>query len=192
MTDCNLLTIRRARSADRDALHALQMTSARQLVRAYYEEDVIDAFVGQFGTMSDRLLDEGRFFAATLNGSFVGCGGWSMRNTIPVATVRSVFVHPEFTRRGIARFLMEMIEADMRRNGANLASITAALSGVPFYSAIGYRGGEATTLTLRNNLQFVGIEMQKWLTDCAKTADDALDIVTAREALADAALEVQE
>ncbi len=170
MTDCNLLTIRRARCADRDALHSLQMTSVRQLVRAYYDTDVIEAFVGQFGTMSDRLLDEGRFFAATLNNNFVGCGGWSMRNSIPVATIRSVFVHPDFTRRGIARFLMEIIEADIRRNGANLASITAALSGIPFYSAIGYRSSEATTLTLRNNLQFVGIEMQKWLTDCGKAA----------------------
>jgi N-acetylglutamate synthase-like GNAT family acetyltransferase len=121
VTDCTLLTIRRARSADREALHALQLASIGALVSAYYDEDVIEAFVGQFGTMSDRLLDEGRFFAAAVKGEFVGCGGWSMRNSIPVATIRSVYVHPDFTRRGIARFLMEIIEADMQRNGANLA-----------------------------------------------------------------------
>jgi GNAT superfamily N-acetyltransferase len=168
MSECNLILIRRVRSADRDALHALQLVSIRQLVRAYYDDDVVEAFVKQFGTMNDRLLDEGRFFGATLNHQFVGCGGWSMRNSVPVATVRSVFVHPDFTRRGIAGYLMEIIEDDMRRNGANLASVTAALSGVPFYTAIGYRSGDAATIALRNDLQFVGIEMQKWLTDCDK------------------------
>lgn len=176
MSECDLITIRRARCADRDALHTLQLASIRQLVRAYYDHDVVEGFIGQFGTMNDRLLDEGRFFSATLNNRFVGCGGWSMRNSVPVATLRSVFVHPDFTRRGIAGHLLEMIEADMRRNGANLASVTAALSGVPFYTAAGYRSGEAATIMLRNKLQFVGIEMQKWLTDCSKTAAAALEV----------------
>lgn len=169
--------IRRATRADRDMLHALQVQSIRELGAAYYDKDVIEAFIANVGTMDDRLLDDGTFFAAYFQGELVGCGGWTHRKPSyathmateavrllrPVATVRSIFVHPAFARRGFARRLMRKIETDIIAAGFVQASMAATLCGVPFYRQIGYRSAEPVVLRLPADLLFVGISMSKHL-----------------------------
>jgi GNAT superfamily N-acetyltransferase len=77
------------------------------------------------------------------------------------ATVRSIFVHPDFARRGIAKAIMAAIEAEIVTANFTSASLTATLSGVPLYRSLGYSSGDAVTLKLRDGLVFVGIGMTK-------------------------------
>lgn len=167
--------IRVATRADRDALRALQETSFRELGLAYYDEDVIESFITHVGTMDDALIDDGTFFVAVLDGLTVGCGGWSSRTpnyaahatedapvpARPAATVRSIFVHPAFARRGIARRIMARVEAEIAAAGFERASLGATLSGVPLYRRTGYRSRGPLVVRLPQELIFVGIRMEK-------------------------------
>jgi GNAT superfamily N-acetyltransferase len=162
----------------------MQAHSYRTLGAPYYDDDVIEAFIGGVGTMDDTLLDDGTYFAAILEGRIVGCGGWSWRtpaytarmtNAAPTpsatkANVRSVYVHPDFARRGIAREIMTAIEAEITAAGFAAASLTATLSGIPLYRRLGYRGGEPVSLALGNSLTFVGLGMSKILAQGVRKA----------------------
>jgi GNAT superfamily N-acetyltransferase len=169
------LEMRRATSFERDALRALQAASLRGLATAYYDEDVIETFIARIGTMDDTMLDDGTYYAATCDGVLVGCGGWSARTpgyaahlaaggsraAEPGATVRSIYVHPEWARRGVARRVMAVIEADIAAAGYAKASLTATLGGIPLYRRLGYRLGLPVVLALGEGRTFVGIGMAK-------------------------------
>jgi GNAT superfamily N-acetyltransferase len=172
-----LIYIRRATAADRDALHAMQEASMRRLGLAFYNEDLIEAFIAQVGTMDDVMLSDGTYFAAFVGNLLVGCGGWSQRtpnyashtagdtdrSETRAATIRSLFVHPAWVRRGIARQVMARVESDILTAGLDHAKMTATLTGVPFYRRVGYRSGLPTTLHLKDNRFFVGLQMEKRL-----------------------------
>jgi len=54
------------------------------------------------------------------------------------AKVRALFVHPDFTRRGIGRMILERCEQEARKRGFKRAEIGATLAGVDFYRSMGY------------------------------------------------------
>jgi GNAT superfamily N-acetyltransferase len=87
----------------------------------------------------------------------IGCGGWSFRSTLyggdqfssrdddnlmnpetDAAKIRALFVHPDFTRRGIGRMMLERCEQEARKRGFKRAEIGATLAGVDFYRSMGY------------------------------------------------------
>ncbi len=166
------MTIRTAQRADREALHALQALSLRMFAVPYYGSEVIEAFIAR-GIMFDRLLDEGTYFVVHHGTTLIGCGGWSSHipqgpafTTAPEqerATIRSVFVHPNWTRRGVARQIMETIEAEMAEAGHDQAWLLATLSGVPFYRRLGWQSDHAVTLELTDELKLMAINMYKRL-----------------------------
>jgi GNAT superfamily N-acetyltransferase len=167
--------IRAATRADRDALRALQETAMRELARPYYDADVIEGFIRHIGTMDDVLIDDGTYFAAFVDGTLAGCGGWTARMPgymthaasdalfplRPTATVRSVFVHPSFARRGLARRIMARVEAEIAKAGYDRAGLAATLSGLPLYRRIGYRSAEPVVLRMPEGLALITVRMHK-------------------------------
>jgi GNAT superfamily N-acetyltransferase len=165
----------------------MQAHSFRTLGAAYYDDDVIEAFISGIGTMDDTLLDDGTYFVAKSEDRIAGCGGWSWRTpaytarmantaitpSVTKATVRSVYVHPDFARRGIARAIMATIEAHIIAAGFHAASLTATFSGIPLYRRLGYRGGQSVSLELGNSLTFVGLSMQKTFAGVAAVTSQA-------------------
>lgn len=172
------LQIRFASRRDRGALLAMQAESLRTLGAAYYEDDVIEAFIENPGTMDVSLLDERNYFVALIGDEMVGCGGWTRRTPgyaarmaaaensadSEAATVRSVYVHPRWARRGIARSLMKAIECDIRAAGFEQTALVATLSGIPLYRRLGYRCDQPVSLSLPGARTFVGLAMRKALT----------------------------
>jgi GNAT superfamily N-acetyltransferase len=158
----------------------MQALSFRALGATFYDSEAIEAFLAHVGTMDDVMFDDGTYFVATSlrDGRIVGSGGWSWRAptytarmtdrgnpaTAMTAAVRSIYVHPAFARRGIARAMMETIEAEIAVAGYTSASLTTPLSGIPLYRNLGYRSGHAVTLSLPNDLAFVCLGMDKAIT----------------------------
>jgi len=175
MAMCEPVDIRRATPGDCAALRALHALSIRSLAAACYDDDVIDAFITEVGTLDERLVTDGSYYAAFVNGRLAGCGGWTSRapnysrhlaERAPrqvEPAVRSLYVHPDFARRGIARRLMSTIEADIAAAGHERATLSATLNAIAFYRRLGYRGGEPTVLRMRDGLLFVAIKMAKRL-----------------------------
>jgi GNAT superfamily N-acetyltransferase len=87
---------------------------------------------------------------------FVGCGGWSKQQTLyggdqmkgaadspldpatDAARIRAFFVHPDHTRQGIGRRIIEACEATARQAGFTSMELGATLPGKPLYAAMGY------------------------------------------------------
>jgi GNAT superfamily N-acetyltransferase len=170
------IQIRVAERSDRRELEELQALSFRTLGEPYYGSEAVEAFV-RVGTMDPSLLDDGTYFVAVAGGRIVGCGGWSLRapsytayvvdaarSEGPGATIRSVYVHPAFARRGIARAVMARIELELAKRNLDAVSLAATLSGIPLYRRIGYKGAEPIILRLPTGHQILTLAMTKQLT----------------------------
>lgn len=175
--------IRTATRADSDALIAMQALSLRKLAAPFYEPEVLEALIAQ-GTMDLELLDGRTYFVAESKGRILGSGGWTphapryhgslieMEATEdkPHATLRSLFVHPDAARQGLASALMARIEADIVAAGYEMASLHATLSGIPFYRRQGWRSGLPAVLGLPGGKSLVGLSMTKRLVPEIKAA----------------------
>jgi GNAT superfamily N-acetyltransferase len=124
-------TLRRAVLQDISSLSELIHESVRQLLLGDYSDQQIEAaLLGVFGVDS-QLIADGTYFAATPKHGpqiVVGCGGWSRRKTLfggdgwsaredrllepgrDAARIRAFFVHPQWSRRGIASSILEACE----------------------------------------------------------------------------------
>lgn len=169
-------TIRRATAADREAIVAMQVHSFRTLGRHHYGTEVIEAFILHVGTLDPHLIEDRNFFVIERDDMIMACGGWSMRRpayalhaandaelTPQVPVVRAVYANALMPRQGLGRRIMAEIEADIRRAGHDRACLTATLSGLPLYRAIGYRGDSPVVVTLPGGHPLVGIAMEKRL-----------------------------
>jgi GNAT superfamily N-acetyltransferase len=165
----------------------MQVVSFRELGAPFYDEDIIEGFIGSVGTMDDALLDDGTYLVAVAEGRIVGSGGWSWRvpgyavhanaaaasQGVRNAKARSLFVHPHYARRGIARMLMATIESEIAAAGFHTVMLAATLSGIPFYRRLGYRSGEPVTIALPNGRMLATLAMMKTLAGADAVAEAA-------------------
>ncbi|TDQ84583.1 N-acetylglutamate synthase-like GNAT family acetyltransferase [Dongia mobilis] len=168
--------IRRADMIDIPGLRLMQERSLRILGRDFYTAKVLDAFLQRMSTMDESVVAEGHYFTAIdVSGRFVGSGGWSRRRPgydggglqagLPADTglVRSVFVEPDWARRGVASALMRQVESDAMRCGIRHLRLAATLSGVDFYRSRGYRAVNAGAFDLGPDEAFGYVDMTKAL-----------------------------
>ncbi len=167
--------IRRARPDDRPAIERLHEVSVRTLVARDYSLEQLDAMMGHVGTYEPELIGDGTYFLAQIGGELVGSGGWSRRvpkfeayddadaagPRVRPAMIRSVFVHPRWVRRGIARRLVTRAESEARSAGFARLELLATLTGLPFYESLGYRALETRHLRVPNGLSLTSVLMEK-------------------------------
>lgn len=165
------LTIRPAHPDELEALLAMQQRSLRQLGAPWYPRDVLEAALAQMGTMDPRLIGDGTYLVAELDGRMAGSAGWTLRapnyarllrTPLPelpgrlgrIGIVRSVYVDPDFARRGIGRKLMTAVEEQLVAAGVQTAELMATLAGVPLYQMLGYAAVSDHVLQLAEGLEF--------------------------------------
>lgn len=96
-----------------------------------------------------RLVDDGTYLVAEIDGEIAGCGGWSRRATLyggdhspgrdaallnpahDPARVRAMYTHPDFARRGVGRAILAEAERQARAEGFQATELAATLSGAP-------------------------------------------------------------
>jgi len=174
-----MVSIRRATLEDVPALKTLIPLSARELSRGFYTpEETESAILHVFGPDS-RLIADGTYFVAELDGRLAGCGGWSRRRTLfggdqtksgeePLldpatepAKVRAMFVRGDWTRRGLGRRIIEECERAARAEGFRRLALLATLPGVPLYSACGFVAGEEIEVALEDGVTLACVAMEK-------------------------------
>lgn len=155
---------------DRNRLLAMQAASMRALATRCYSREEVEAFITYVGTMDDQLIAEGTYYLAEIDGRPVASGGWSRMRAnyvngalvdLTAAKIRSVFVHPNWTRYGFGRKLMERAEREAIADGFDRVELNALLSGVPFYRALGYQELRPISLNLPDRVTFRGLTMEK-------------------------------
>jgi GNAT superfamily N-acetyltransferase len=150
-----MIRLRRATPDDLDHMRALMQRAIGELLRPYLPPDAVAASFEIMG-LDTQLIADGAYFAAEDAGAIVGCGGWSRRATLfggdhsagrdaalldparDAARVRAMYTHPEHTRRGIGRAILDACEAAAHADGFQRVELAATLAGEPLYRACGY------------------------------------------------------
>ena len=178
--------IRMATTGDIPALRALIDLSVRVLQRDDYSAEQLDAALGTAYGVDTQLISDGTYYIVEAVGGtgemvLAACGGWSMRKTLygsdhgpyrdnamldpacDAAKIRAFFVHPEWTRRGIASLILKTCEDAAYACGFRRFEMGATLTGVPMYAARGYARREQIEVPLPNGLSLTVVRMAKTL-----------------------------
>jgi GNAT superfamily N-acetyltransferase len=171
--------IRKATLDDRARIEQLIAESARGLSREDYSERQIEAALAAVFGVDTDLINDGTYFVAEAGGGLVGCGGWSRRRTlfggdrfaerevggldpsVDAARIRAFFVHPEWSRKGIGRAILERCESEARACGFGSLELMATLPGVKLYAAQGYEESERVVHELENGVRIEFVPMRK-------------------------------
>lgn len=149
------LAHRLATPADIPALSALMDRAITGLLPAFLPPEQVAASQEIMG-LDTQLIADGTYFVIEIDGAIAGCGGWSRRATLfggdhtggrdaalvdpatEPARVRAMYTHPDFTRRGVGRLILDLCEAAARAEGFRTCQMAATLAGEPLYAACGY------------------------------------------------------
>ena len=173
---------RKAKITDTNNLERLIRISATSINSAYYSQIEIDAALGNAWTVDQQLLfDNTYWIVENSEGVVVGCGGWSKRKLlfgkndvlnssgnelipgIDPARIRAFFVHPDFTRMGIGKRLLEKCEMEAKSSGFDSLELVATLSGEKLYSSNGYIPLKSYDIDLGNGITNKVVSMYKSL-----------------------------
>jgi GNAT superfamily N-acetyltransferase len=177
MTEGSVIgTIRPAERRDIPALQAMQARSLRALATGIYAPQEVEAFLADIGTLEPVLIEDRTYWVVERRGRILASGGWSLRRPgyagrdpsvaplPPRPTIRSIFVDPDHARGGLGRAIMEQVEGEVAARGFGRVELSATLTAVPFYVALGYRVGRLTTFALAGGtLRFATLGMAKAL-----------------------------
>jgi dihydroneopterin aldolase len=172
------LLLRSATHADLAALQRLvEMSVWGILSNVYSQQQLATVLETAFGVDS-LLVDDGTYFVIEHEAKLVAAGGWSRREkrfgadllssgggarrldpACEAARIRAFFVHPAWTRRGLASALLTCCEASAAAEGFRTTELTATLSGEPFYRSQGYEslGQVSYAASPGTTLQFVSM-----------------------------------
>lgn len=173
------ITTRLARLEDIPRLNQLIALSVRGLSTAHYTSRQIESALKYVFGVDTQLIADGTYYVAEFNNIIVGCGGWSKRNTLyggdqhkanedplldPVtdaAKIRAFFVHPDYSRKGIGRQIINICEEAAKLNGFTQFELGATLPGIPLYLAMGYNTVENIDAVLPDGEVLVVVKMKK-------------------------------
>lgn len=184
MTNEAALRHRLAEQADIPAIAALMDRAIAHLQRGFLTEHEIAASRAHMG-LDTQLISDRSYFIITIGGAIAGCGGWSARATLfggdasggrdpqrldpasDPARIRAMYTDPDFVRRGVGRYLLDLCEAAAAAAGFRRLEMAATLSGVPLYRACGYAEIEPFMATAPGGVPVPLVRMGKDLpSDC--------------------------
>lgn len=173
--------MRRATPADLPAVTELMLAAAHGLNSADYNPIQLAAALKHMFTIDTELLADGHYTVVEINGRIAGGAGWSqgalhggshVRSTLrdaaltatvnaTTANIRSVYVHPDFARRGIGRLLMQITEDAARVAGMTRLELVATLTGEPLYHKCGYTVVERFEFITPEGIRLPAVKMEK-------------------------------
>jgi GNAT superfamily N-acetyltransferase len=163
------------------AIAELIQQSARSLSRDDYSEPQIEGAIRTVFGVDTKLILDGTYFVADNGGNLIGCGGWSKRRTLfggdqyttrdgseldpnsEAAKIRAFFIHPDHARKGIARAILNVCEAEAKAAGFQSLELMSTLPGIKLYRACGYKGNVRVELEVGKNLTIGLVPMRKQL-----------------------------
>jgi len=178
----NDLKLRPARAADIAPLRELMNAAIGRLQAAYLSPEAVAASYSVMG-LDSQLIADGTYFVVEAGDRIGGCGGWSRRATLfggdhsadrdaalldparDPARVRAMYTHPDFTRRGIGRLILDACEAAAAAEGFKACELAATLAGEPLYKACGYSQIERFSAPTTEGVDVPLVRMGKSLAD---------------------------
>jgi N-acetylglutamate synthase-like GNAT family acetyltransferase len=152
------MDIRLAQKRDLDEINALINVSAKELQSGFYKPSVIEEAL-ELVTGIEALIEGKTFLVAVESEKIIGCGGYLHTQTF--SELRAFFVHPEFSRKGIASKIMSKCIEYSAEIGLKQIKLVATLSGVPFYTRLGFTEVARDVVDLSSGSKFEVVEMNR-------------------------------
>jgi len=149
------LSLQLAQMEDVPAIRELMELSIDKLQIGYLTAEQIAGSHAVMG-LDLQLISDGSYFCVFEDDVLIGCGGWSFRKTLyggnhtqgrnprrldpktERARIRAMYTHPDYTRRGVGRLILEASETAALKAGFREVEMAATLAGEPFYKKCGY------------------------------------------------------
>ena len=152
-------THRIATYEDIPTIKVLMELSINQLLGPLLSAEQLEASFDSMG-LDDQLIKDGTYFMIFCDEVFVGCGGWSNRETLfggnhtpnrddnfldpfkDSARIRAMYTHPDWARQGIGSLVMHLGENAAKELGFKKCELMATQSGKLLYETQGYESIE--------------------------------------------------
>ena len=152
-------THRIATYEDIPTIEVLMELSINQLLGPLLSAEQLEASFDSMG-LDDQLIKDGTYFMIFCDEVFIGCGGWSNRETLfggnhtpnrddnfldPLkdsARIRAMYTHPDWARQGIGSLVMHLGENAAKELGFKKCELMATQSGKLLYETQGYESIE--------------------------------------------------
>lgn len=150
------MKIKIAQNKDVVEIKTLMLLAIENLQADYLTTEQISASHAGMG-LDSQLIEDGTYYCVWKDNHIVGCGGWSFRATLyggnhsagrnakrlnPAtdrARIRAMYTHPDFTRQGIGKLILDTSEQAAQAAGFRSFEMAATLAGEPLYARCGYR-----------------------------------------------------
>jgi predicted N-acetyltransferase YhbS len=178
-----MLELRLAEPSDIPDIEALISASVRALSKGIYTPEQAEAALVHVFGVDSQLVADGTYYVITDDAALVAAGGWSARRTLyggdqavgradlaldPATTparIRAFFVHPNWTRRGLARRIFDECEIAARARGFRAFELVATLPGEPLYRALGFVPIAPVSIPMPGNLTLPCVRMHRTIGD---------------------------
>jgi GNAT superfamily N-acetyltransferase len=176
------MELRVATMADAAAIQALMTASVQAIFPAFYDATQTASGVRYIGVLDRMLIEDGTYFVVLApDGSLAACGGWSRRDKLfsgeapsgrearlldparEPARVRAMFVHGDWTRRGLGSCILDACAAAARVEGFSELSLMATMPGMPLYRSWGFSGEQPEDLVMPDGVVMPGVAMRRRL-----------------------------
>ncbi|MGX7828149.1 GNAT family N-acetyltransferase [Actinokineospora sp. 24-640] len=172
---------RKAIPADVPAIAALMRRSVLELFPHFHDPRETASAAVHLTQPDTVLIDDGTYFVHEADGEIVACGGWSKRDKLYTgsgarpdddrlldpatepARVRAMFVHADWTRRGLGRAILTACEQAAHAEGFRSLVLMATLPGVPLYRSYGFHEVRRASIPLPDGVSLGGVEMARSL-----------------------------
>jgi len=152
-------TFRNATKEDIPALSKMIEVSLRGLGNKHYTQAELDGSIGFLFGPDTLLINDSTYFILhpVFSPNIIcACGGWSFRKTlygadtapgrepekrdpaVDRASIRAIFTHPDWARRGLGTMMMRYCEGKANEGGFMRLEMGATLSGVALYEKCAY------------------------------------------------------
>ena len=173
--------LRLATFDDVSAIRALIDASVRALSAGYYSDEQIASSLRWVFGPDTQLIADGTYYVIEGDGAIIAAGGWSRRATLyggdqmkgaadtlldperDAARIRAFFVHPTWTRRGLARRLYDACAEAARTDGFRELELVSTLPGEPLYRALGFTAVEELIHEMPDGVGLPVVRMRRTL-----------------------------
>ncbi len=160
------ITIRPTSAADLPAIDALLGKSYPVLLKPDYPPSVLVTCLPLISRARPDLLRSGTYYMVEASdGTALAAGGWTHGapqggvGPRDVGHIRHVVTHPDATRRGLGRAVMERSFAAARISGVRWMLCQSTRTAEPFYASMGFQRRGEITIMLRPGIGFPAVEM---------------------------------
>jgi N-acetylglutamate synthase-like GNAT family acetyltransferase len=146
---------------------ALLAASYATLLASHYEKGLLDRALPFMTKANPTLLASGAFYVAqSSHGELIGCGGWSLERpgTAKIvrgeAHIRHFATHPDWTRLGVARSIMNRCCTDVKARYVSELHCCSTFAAESFYAALGFKSVAAADIPLGSEVSFPAVLMR--------------------------------